>query len=134
LEQCHFIVGNGILHHLYYHLDSFLPALARWLVPGGRLIFWEPNLYNPYIYLIFSYAWFRRRARLEPEEMAFTRTFIRRKLAAAGFHDIQVDTRDFLVPNTPAPLINTVVAIGPYLERIPLVRHWAQSVFLRARK
>ena len=46
-EKYDYIVGNGILHHLYYRLDSFLPTLARWLVPGGRLIFWESNLKNP---------------------------------------------------------------------------------------
>jgi len=34
-----YIVGNGILHHLYYRLDKFLPTLAFWLRPGGRLIF-----------------------------------------------------------------------------------------------
>ena len=48
-EKYDYIVGNGILHHLYYRLDNFLPTLARWLVPGGRLIFWEPNLKNPYV-------------------------------------------------------------------------------------
>lgn len=132
-EQYHYIVGNGILHHLYYHLDSFLPALARWLAPGGRVIFWEPNLHNPYIYLIFSFPAFRRLARLEPDEMAFTPAFIRRKLVAAGFYDVEVDTRDFLLPNTPACLIRPVVALSRGLERIPLVRCWAQSVFLSAR-
>lgn len=132
-EQYHCIVGNGILHHLYHQLDSFLPALARWLVPGGRLIFWEPNLCNPYVYLIFSVAIFRRLARLEPDEMAFTPAYIRRKLTAAGFHEVQADTRDFLLPNTPAWLIRPVIALGRVLERIPLVRSLAQSVFLRAR-
>jgi sterol 24-C-methyltransferase len=43
-EKYDYIVGNGILHHLYHHLHTFLPALGRWLAPGGRLIFWEPNL------------------------------------------------------------------------------------------
>ena len=132
-EQYHYIVGNGILHHLYYHLDGFLPALARWLVPGGQLIFWEPNLYNPYIFLIFSFSFFRRLARLEPDEMAFTPTFISRKLTAAGFYDVRVDTRDFLLPNTPTPLIKAVIALGGRFEKIPLLRRLAQSVFLRAR-
>ena len=39
-EKYDYIVGNGILHHLYYRLDKFLPTLASWLRPGGRLIFW----------------------------------------------------------------------------------------------
>ena len=59
-EKYDYIVGNGILHHLYHHLHTFLPALGRWLAPGGRLIFWEPNLMNPYIFLIFKIPLLRR--------------------------------------------------------------------------
>lgn len=131
-DQYDYIVGNGILHHLYHHLDTFLPVLARWLKPNGRLIFWEPNLWNPYVFLIFTLPVFRRAANLEPDEMAFTPGFIRRKLAAAGFTGIQVATRDFLLPNTPAFLINPVIGAGRVLEKIPGLRRFAQSVFLCA--
>ncbi|GAB1489316.1 hypothetical protein MASR2M8_17690 [Opitutaceae bacterium] len=131
-EKYHAIVGNGILHHLYHHLDGFLPALARWLVPGGRLIFWEPNLLNPYVYLIFSFTPLRRLAKLEPDEMAFTGGFIQRKLLASGFRSAHVSTRDFLLPNTPTPLIGPVCHASDWLERIPVIRASAQSIFLVA--
>jgi 2-polyprenyl-3-methyl-5-hydroxy-6-metoxy-1,4-benzoquinol methylase len=127
-----YIVGNGILHHLYYRLDNFLPTLASWLRPGGRLIFWEPNLKNPYVFLIFKVAALRRMARLEPEEMAFTPRFIQRKLTTAGFCQVRAITRDFLLPNTPARLISSVVKIGDFLEKVPIVRGCAQSIFLSA--
>ena len=131
-EKYDYIVGNGILHHLYYRLDKFLPTLAFWLRPGGRLIFWEPNLKNPYVFLIFKVAALRRMARLEPEEMAFTPRFIQRKLTTAGFCQVRAITRDFLLPNTPARLISPVVKIGDYLEKVPVVRGCAQSIFLTA--
>ncbi len=127
-----YIVGNGILHHLYYRLDKFLPTIALWLRPGGRLIFWEPNLKNPYVFLIFKVAALRRMARLEPEEMAFTPRFIQRKLTSAGFCQVRAITRDFLLPNTPARLISSVVKIGDFLEKVPIVRGCAQSIFLTA--
>jgi len=127
-----YIVGNGILHHLYYHLDEFLPTLALWLRPGGRLIFWEPNLKNPYVFLIFKVGALRRMARLEPEEMAFTPRFIQRKLTGAGFCQVRAITRDFLLPNTPARLISSVVKIGDFLEKVPVVRGCAQSILLTA--
>ena len=127
-----YIVGNGILHHLYYRLDKFLPTLAFWLRPGGRLIFWEPNLKNPYVFLIFKVAALRRIARLEPEEMAFTPRFIHRKLTAAGFCQVRAVTRDFLLPNTPASWISSLVKIGDFLEKVPVVRGCAQSIFLTA--
>jgi len=131
-EKYDYIVGNGILHHLYHHLDSFLPALARWLTPSGRLIFWEPNLWNPYVFLIFTFPVLRRAAKLEPDEMAFTPGFIRRKLQAAGLDDVQATTRDFLLPNTPDVLIRSVIVIGGWLDRIPVVNRMAQSVFFVA--
>jgi 2-polyprenyl-3-methyl-5-hydroxy-6-metoxy-1,4-benzoquinol methylase len=131
-EKYDYIVGNGILHHLYYELDKFLPTLASWLRPGGRLIFWEPNLKNPYVFLVFKVAALRRMARLEPEEMAFTPGFIKRKLTTAGFSQVQAITRDFLLPNTPARLISSVVKIGDFLEKVPVVRGCAQSIFLTA--
>src|SRR6266478_1306475 len=121
-ERYDYIVGNGILHHLYSQLDHLLPTLARWLVSGGRIIFWEPNLRNPYILLIFKVAILRRMARLEPDEMAFTPQFIRRKLKAAGFSHVRAVPRDFLLPNTPGPLISTMIKIGDLLERVPVLR------------
>ena len=124
-----FIVGNGILHHLYYHLDTFLPVLGRWLKPGGRLIFWEPNLWNPYVFLIFKVPFLRRAANLEPDEMSFTPNDIRQKLAAAGFDDTRATTRDFLLPNTPKSLIKPVIGIGNLLDQIPVINRLAQSVF-----
>lgn len=133
-ERYHAITGNGILHHLYHHLDTVLPALHCWLRPGGRLVFWEPNLWNPYIWAIFSIAPLRARAKLEPDEMAFTPNFIRAKLERAGFTAIEVSTRDFLLPNTPSPLIRPVVAVGDQLDRIPLVNRMAQSLFFSAEK
>lgn len=133
-NRYHAITGNGILHHLYHHLDQVLPALHRWLRPGGRLIFWEPNLWNPYVWTIFSHAPFRRLAKLEPEEMAFTAGFIRRKLARSGYVNIRVATRDFLLPNTPDPLIRPLVLVSDQLDRVPLLNRIAQSLFLVAEK
>jgi 2-polyprenyl-3-methyl-5-hydroxy-6-metoxy-1,4-benzoquinol methylase len=131
-EKYDYIVGNGILHHLYHHLHTFLPALKRWLAPGGRLIFWEPNLVNPYIYLIFSIPALRRLAKLEPDEMAFTSGFVRQKLTQAGFTRVKTVTRDFLLPNTPGFLVGGVITAGRILEKIPVVRNLAQSIFFSA--
>jgi 2-polyprenyl-3-methyl-5-hydroxy-6-metoxy-1,4-benzoquinol methylase len=131
-EKYDYIVGNGILHHLYYRLDNVLPLLAHWLIPGGRLIFWEPNLQNPYVLLIFKVPALRSIARLEPEEMAFTPRFIQRKLTAAGFVQVRAITLDFLLPNTPTRLISYAIKIGDFLEKLPALRWCAQSIFLTA--
>jgi len=129
-----FVVGNGILHHLYHNLDSAIPSIRRLLKPGGRIVFLEPNIWNPYCFLIFSFSSFRRLASLEPGEMAFTKGFITKKLREGGFSGILVEYRDFLLPNTPKKLINPLIRIGGLAEKVPLVRLSSQSIFISARK
>ena len=128
------VVGNGILHHMYYHIDEVLNKLHALLKPGGRFAFLEPNLYNPYIATIFQIPIARKWARLEPSEMAFSASFIAARLQKAGFDDISVEYCDFLIPGTPTALIQPVIAVGAVLERIPLINMLAQSLSIRARK
>jgi len=128
------IVGNGILHHLRADLPTVLIRLKKLLAPNGCLIFWEPNLANPYVFLIFKNKVLRRVTRLEPEEMAFTRRELDRIFRGVGLTDVKSACRDFLVPNTPRPLIKLVVWVGAFLERIPCLSWLAQSVFIVARE
>jgi len=126
------IVGNGILHHLYYNLDESLRNIFFLLSPGGRIVFLEPNILNPYCLLIFKVPLLRKWAKLEPAEMAFSRRYIRAKLEQAGFENIKVEYKDFLLPGVPKLLIKPVVAIGALLEVTPVLRLWSQSIFISA--
>ena len=128
------IVGNGILHHLYSKLDDALVKIQHLLKPGGRIVFLEPNIYNPYVYLIFSCPPLRRRAHLEPDEMAFSKRFVAAKLHCAGYRNIRVEFKDFLLPGIPKILIRPSVLIGAVLERIPGLNWLAQSLFVSAEK
>lgn len=129
-----YIVGNGILHHLYYELDKTLESLNHLLKNGGKIIFLEPNLLNPYCYSIFNFKLLRRLAKLEPAEMAFTKKFIFAKLEKHGFNDITVKYKDFLLPNTPSFLIKPVILMGSLFERIFLLRNLSQSIYIVAKK
>jgi SAM-dependent methyltransferase len=127
-----YIVGNGILHHLHDDLPAVLPRLRALLKSPGRLVFWEPNLQNPYVYLIFSFEPLRQRAKLEPDEMAFTRKRLAATFRAAGFSDVSIEPRDFLLPNTPNRFIRPMIAFGDFAERVPGLRATAQSLFVSA--
>ncbi len=129
-----YIIGNGILHHLYYNLDKALETLYTLLEKDGKIIFMEPNLYNPYVYLIFSYPYLRKKAHLEPDEMAFSKPDIEGKLRRAGYRNIEVEYRDFLLPGIPTTLIKPSIVIGSVLEKLPLVNKIAQSIFIQACK
>jgi 2-polyprenyl-3-methyl-5-hydroxy-6-metoxy-1,4-benzoquinol methylase len=114
-----YIVGNGILHHLYPELDKALGNMKILLKPGGRIIFMEPNLCNPYVYFIFSYSLLRKAASLEPDEMAFSKSFAIQKLRKAGFKNIKVEYKDFLLPGVPDFMIAPLVFTGKILEKTP---------------
>lgn len=136
-EQVHgrkfdYIIGNGILHHLYYNLPTVLTTFRELLNDKGKIIFLEPNIYNPYCAVIFNVA--RNWANLEPDEMAFSKSYITNLLKEAGFTDIEVDYKDFLLPGVPDFMIQPSVAAGNVLEKIPLVKMISQSIFIKAGK
>jgi SAM-dependent methyltransferase len=126
-----YIVGNGILHHLYYNLDNVLATLKDLLNKGGGIIFMEPNIYNPYVASIFKNTTLRKWARLEPDEMAFSKNFICKKLEKAGFGNIRVTYKDFLLPGMPKLLISPSITIGNILEKTP-VKFISQSILISA--
>jgi hypothetical protein len=113
-------------------LDVALVNLKKLLKPGGKIIFWEPNLSNPYVYLIFTYPSIRKKANLEPDEMAFSKKFIEQKLQIAGFKQINVSYRDFLLPGIPEILVKPSIVIGDIVEKIPVLRNVSQSLFIEA--
>ena len=104
-----YIIGNGILHHLFDNLENSIVNLRKLLKPNGKIIFIEPNLYNPYIFLIFKIMKLRQLANLEPDEMAFTDKYIKKLVLKAGFSDCKTEIRDFLLPNTLKWLIMPVI-------------------------
>lgn len=126
------VFGNGILHHVYYRMDESLRYIKRLLVPGGKMVFWEPNLFNPYVFAIFKLPPLRKVAKLEPDEMAFTPRWIEQRLTHAGFVDVQIEYRDFLLPVVPTRLINLVTRAGDVVENIPGLNRLAQSLFVCA--
>lgn len=128
-----YIVGNGILHHLYHHLDEVFITFKDLLNPGGKIIFMEPNIYNPYVAAIFKNKTLRKSAKLEPDEMAFSKTFISKKLDKANYKNVRVSYRDFLLPGIPRLLVKPSIVIGNALEKTPL-KFISQSILISAEK
>jgi len=128
-----YIIGNGILHHLYNNLNVALLNIKSLLVPQGKIIFLEPNLYNPYCYLIFNTTkGMRKWAKLEPDEMALRKRKIKKQLMNANYTNIEIKYKDFLLPNTPNALIAPVCFVGNVVEKIPIINMFSQSIFISA--
>jgi 2-polyprenyl-3-methyl-5-hydroxy-6-metoxy-1,4-benzoquinol methylase len=126
------VVGSSVLHHL--EVERGLAELRRVLRPGALLHFTEPNMMNPQIAMQKNVASVKRRMGDSPDETAFFRWTLRRKLAAAGFDHVRIVPFDFLHPSVPAPLIPMVSTVGEMVERLPLVREISGSLHITARR
>jgi len=126
-----YIIGNGILHHLYYNIDEVLATLKNLLNTHGKIIFMEPNIYNPYVAAIFKNRQLRKWASLEPDEMAFSKKFIQTKMKDSKFGNIKVAYKDFLLPGIPKWLVKPSILIGDFLEKTP-IKFLSQSIFISA--
>lgn len=126
------VVGSSILHHL--EVEPSLQQIARVLAPGGGIRFTEPNMMNPQIAVQKNVAPVKRWLGDSPDETAFFRWRLARLLRNLGFEDVRIDCFDFLHPATPRFLIRPVAAVGGWLERVPVLREIAGSLFIQARK
>jgi len=124
------VIGSSVLHHL--DIDRALAEIRRVLRPGGRMAFAEPNMMNPQIALQRSVPLFRRWAGESPEETAFFRRGLARKLRERGFGEVRIEPFDFLHPVTPRALIPVVRGIGEWLEHAPGIREIAGSLMISA--
>lgn len=129
-----YIIGDGILHHLFNRLDDVAEDLKRLLKDNGKILFWEPNIVNPYCFLIFKFTYLRKMANLEPGEMAFSKGYLKNILQIKGYSEIKITNRDFLLPITPDFLINFALGAGNLIEKMPVVNRLSQSIFISAVK
>ena len=126
------IIGSSVLHHL--DIKPALTTIIKLLKPGGALSFAEPNMLNPQVALQKNISWIKKAVGDSPDETAFLRWRINELLCQAGFVDIQITPFDWLHPATPSKLINAVEKAGLFFERVPLVREFAGSLYIFARR
>jgi 2-polyprenyl-3-methyl-5-hydroxy-6-metoxy-1,4-benzoquinol methylase len=126
------VVGSSVLHHL--EIDQALAQINRVLRPGGTIRFTEPNMLNPQIAIQKNIPAVKRKLGDSPDETAFFRWPLRRRLQHAGFREIQITPFDFLHPKIPSGCVPIVKSIGSLLEKTPLVREIAGSLYIQAEK
>ncbi|MBI4436584.1 MAG: methyltransferase domain-containing protein [Candidatus Omnitrophica bacterium] len=126
------VVGSSILHHL--NAEAALKEFWRVLRPGGRLALAEPNMLNPQIFVMKNVPAVKRWMGEDPDETAFIRWGLAHTLQRIGFQDIRIFPYDYLHPSTPAFFIPFVERMGQWFECIPVLREFAGSLMIVAKK
>ncbi len=129
-ETFDYIVGMSVLHHL--DIDRTFREFVRVLKDGGKIVFSEPNMLNPQIFVerFFLREYFHN----TPDETAFIRFSLKRKMRSYKFQNIKIYPFDFLHPKIPAPLVNSTDALSKTIERIPVISEFAGSLYIEATK
>ncbi|HMR45159.1 MAG TPA: class I SAM-dependent methyltransferase [Bacteroidia bacterium] len=126
------VFGSSVLHHLEF--ERSLNEILRVLKPGGRMVFAEPNMINPQIFVQKNIPFIKKWLGDSPDETAINRWNFSKLLAQIGFNKINIFPYDFLHPVVPGFLISTVDTIGKIVEKTPLLKEIAGSVIIVAEK
>lgn len=126
------VFGSSILHHLDF--EKVMPELFRVLKPGGRVVFAEPNMLNPQIFIQKNIPFIKKALGDSPDETAIQRWKFARLMKRMGYGDVRIFPYDFLHPMTPTRLISAVSAVGRIVEKIPGLNEIAGSVIIFGRK
>ena len=127
-----YVVGSSCLHHL--DLSRALKEIYRLLKPGGAFMFTEPNMLNPQIAMQKNVPWLKRIAGDSPDETAFIRFSLAKKIRWVGFNEVSIIPFDFVHPFIPEIILNTVVPLSYCMEKIPFLKEIAGSLVIRATK
>lgn len=127
-----YVVGTAILCHDEY--PRTLRALQRVLKPGGQLLFFEPNFWNPQVLLKSIVPGLGRALGQARCQSGLRRWRLMYAASQQGFTQVDIVPYDILHPATPRSLIRFVQALAFVLEHAPVVREICGTLYIWARK
>lgn len=122
------IIGNSILHHL--NILSAVNELKRVLKNKGQIVFIEPNMLNPLLFLIKNVRFIGKMMGETADETAFYRWQLKKILYDNGFRKVKVEPVDFFGNFYPDSIFKVLKKFLLFLEKVPIVREFSGSLII----
>ncbi|MGH3002220.1 MAG: glycosyltransferase [Gaiellaceae bacterium] len=127
-----YVVGTAILCHDEYGQN--LRALHSLLKPGGGLLFFEANYWNPQVLAKNVVPGLGRRAGQARCEIGMRRFRLLQETSRAGFTQIEVIPYDIVHPRIPRRFVPAVQSLAYLFEHTPAARELCGTLYLWAKK
>ncbi len=131
-ESFDYVVGTGILCHDRY--PENLKAILRLLKPGGQLLFFENNLWNPQVFLKTKIRGIGRMAGNAQCQIGLSKFQFLRLASHQGFINVDVTPYDIIHPRIPSFAIAALQSVAYIIEQAPIIRNFCGTLYLWARK
>ena len=131
-ESFDYVIGTAILCHNGYERN--LRTLYRLLKPGGQLLFFEANYWNPQVALKGAIPWLGRKTGNAPCQLGLRRYKLMKIASRQGFTEIDAIPYDIIHPGTPRSLVYSFQSVAFIAEHTPVIREMCGTLYIRARK
>jgi len=131
-ESFDFVVGNAILCHDLYPQN--LQAVYRLLKPGGQILFFEANYWNPQVFLKSNIRPVGRWAGHAECQVGMRKYLLMKVASQQGFVAIDIIPYDIIHGRTPAFFLRTLKSLAYVLEHAPAVKELCGTLYIWARK
>jgi SAM-dependent methyltransferase len=123
-----YVVGTVILCHDLY--PQTLAALYRLLKPGGQLLFFEANYWNPQVLLKNLIRPFGRWCGDARCHVGMSKYELMKRASHQGFTNIEIIPYDIIHGRLPRRLLPAVQSASFILEHTPLVRDFCGTLYI----
>ncbi len=131
-ESFDYVVGTAILCHNLYAQN--LRALQRILKPGGQLLFFEANHWNPQVFVKNVIPAIGRWAGQTSCQAPMRKYKLMKAASEQGYTNIEIVPFDIIHPRIPRALIRALQSASYLVEHAPLAREFCGTLYIWAKK
>jgi dolichol-phosphate mannosyltransferase len=131
-ESFDYVVGTAILCHDQFQQN--LAVLYRLLKPGGQLLFFESNYWNPQVFVKNHVRTIGRWSGEAPCQVGMRRYSLMKAASHQGFTNLEIIPYDIIHAGTPRFMVPMLQSIAFVLEHTPGVKEMCGTLYIWGKK